>query len=61
MHIALQGFQDPLTLSLSPRGERTLLRAQHMYFEAVPCSTVPSPLGEKDRMRGVLELITRVC
>src|SRR5262249_44286783 len=29
--------------SLSPRGERTLLRAPPVDFGAAPCSTVPSP------------------
>ncbi len=38
--------QGPLTLSLSPRGERTA------GTSAAASSGVPSPLGEKDRMRG---------
>ena len=40
--------EDPLTLSLSPRGERTL------ELSSAGNSGVPSPLGEKDRMRGDL-------
>jgi DNA mismatch repair protein MutS len=38
--------KDPLTLSLSPRGERTPEPGSE------DDSSVPSPLGEKDRMRG---------
>ena len=38
--------KDPLTLSLSPRGERTPERPLRAS------SSVPSPRGEKDRMRG---------
>jgi hypothetical protein len=43
------GKKDPLTPTLSPRGEGEgsgLLREVEGY------SGVPSPLGEKDRMRG---------
>jgi len=39
--------QDPLTLSLSPWGERT---PELILANAI--NSVPSPLGEKDRMRG---------
>jgi hypothetical protein len=36
------------------RGEGALLSDLLVYFEAIPRSTVPSPLGEKERMRGDL-------
>ena len=42
----LAAAKDPLTLSLSPRGERTL------ELSAADILGVLSPLGEKDRMRG---------
>jgi hypothetical protein len=46
-HFTFCIVQDPLTLSLSPRGERTPEFSSERRF-----NSVPSPLGEKDRMRG---------
>jgi len=45
-------FEDPLTPALSPRGEGN--KAAALFPSGQGASSVPSPLGEKDRMRGDL-------
>jgi hypothetical protein len=59
-YFILAAAKDPLTPTLSPRGEGALLRAPNACSGAVRCSAVPSPLGEKDRMRGSWKLCNRI-
>jgi alpha-glucosidase len=60
LHIEVQwNSVDPLTPALSPRGEGE--RAADLSPRGEGDSSVPSPLGEKDRMRGSASPIVRIA